>query len=73
MWCDNITKYDKVLKWVPLINSICLSIRYMLIFSWFQLIQMSSNLKKNDKVNPNLKIDIGFPSLKTFINYIALF
>lgn len=34
---------------------------------------MSSNLKKKDKVNPNLKIDIGFPSLKTFINYIALF
>lgn len=34
---------------------------------------MSSNLKKNDKVNPNLKIDIGFPSLKTFINNIAFF
>lgn len=73
MWCDNITKYDKVLKWVPLITSICLSIRYMLIFSWFSINSNVLKFKKNDKVNPNLKIDIGFPSLKTFINYIALF
>lgn len=37
---------------------------------------MNSNVlkfKKNHKVNPNLKIDIGFRSLKTFVNYIALF